>query len=325
MGKISKTELRTAELMSQLKGEGYEERASKVQNLAERGRELNRSMQQNLAGARKTTSRKAPWDQDSDSDDGRSDTAYLTPDGREVVQKEYKLINGHWGLITYRKQLHEVDPYLLLKLREKREKEVAKLEAKDKRKGKKVERDGIPRISTPLAQLTGMKAPRPTTQRTDAAGSSGQQREKRAGNSGVSRELKERVRKEQRGETSAPPTSHDAEFEREASRWRHVSKGKSPVSPSPSSSSSSSSSSASPYSFKARAKQSGFCQPQEHDSGHDADSDITDPRVPVRRTKKKTTSTRSGESQCENDGEEYLDIWQKIADEDDGETTYAQR
>lgn len=88
---------------------------------------------------------KAPWDpnSDSESDDGRRDTSHFTEDGKHVIQKQYKLINGHYALIAYRLELNEVDPYLLLKLREKRERELARLEVKKKkREGKRRARNG---------------------------------------------------------------------------------------------------------------------------------------------------------------------------------------
>ncbi|KAI1430380.1 hypothetical protein F5Y12DRAFT_20494 [Xylaria sp. FL1777] len=332
-----KRKARAAELMSQLKGSGYEERATKIQSLAERGNELSRSMHLNLAGTQKlmygsapapsspplsplspiaysrggrgSRSRRAPWepDSDSESDDGRRDTAHLTLDGKEVVQKEYKLINGHWALITYRKQLHEVDPYLLLKLREKRERELEKWEAKEERKKKKgkgreveIEQNARPRISTPLAQLTGMRAPGSATKQTITMSSS-QRREKRAEKMKLLRDFKERFHEERlETETPAPSPSLpvvDAESQEEISRWRqlskdvpetgktHVRKGKSSKS-----SSSSSSSSSSPSSFKARAAQNGFHPTAQRNSSHLIDN------------------------------QEDLDIWQRIADEDNGKT-----
>ncbi|KAI0509269.1 hypothetical protein F5B22DRAFT_358293 [Xylaria bambusicola] len=163
---------RTAELMSQLR---LEEGATNVKNLVDRGNTVSKSMHENLVQTQNMISCKAPWDpnSDSDSDAGNRDTAHLTPDGTEVIQKEYVLINGHYALITYRKQLKDVDPYLLLKLRQKREKEVAKWEAKQKKgkgRGFEGEQDSKQCISEPLAQLTGIKAN--TSARRTAAGES---------------------------------------------------------------------------------------------------------------------------------------------------------
>ncbi|KAI8956281.1 hypothetical protein F4801DRAFT_595502 [Xylaria longipes] len=174
-----KRKARTAELMSQLR---HGENEDEVQSLTERANQLNLNMQRNIAETRRMMygaanasstpsspntgnqsftagrswgvrpasrsgirSGKAPWDSgsDSESDKGRRDTSYLTGDGKHVVQKEYKLINGHFALIAYRKELSEVDPHLLRKLREKREKELAKLEARQrKREGKRRARNG---------------------------------------------------------------------------------------------------------------------------------------------------------------------------------------
>ncbi|KAI0447112.1 hypothetical protein F4803DRAFT_546646 [Xylaria telfairii] len=161
--------MRTAELISQL---GHGQNESEVQSLTQRANELNLSMQRGIAEARHMMfgpapdssspllspgiehqnrswsarrSGKAPWDpnSDSESDDGRRDTSRLTEDGKHVIQKQYKLINGHYALIAYRLELNEVDPCLLLKLREKRERELARLEAKKKkREGKRRARNG---------------------------------------------------------------------------------------------------------------------------------------------------------------------------------------
>ncbi|KAI0489913.1 hypothetical protein F4859DRAFT_523727 [Xylaria cf. heliscus] len=163
-----KRKARAAELLSQFR---YKENEAEIQSLTERANKLNLSMRRGIAEAQhmmygasrdvpssplsprpenqdytwggrpSSRSGKAPWDpaSDSESDDGRRDTTDLTADGKHVVEKQYKLINGHWALIAYRRELHEVDPYLLLKLREKREKELAKAR---KRAGKRRARDG---------------------------------------------------------------------------------------------------------------------------------------------------------------------------------------
>ncbi|KAH8165267.1 hypothetical protein CIB48_g2968 [Xylaria polymorpha] len=157
--------------MSQL---GHGQNEAEVQSLTQRANELNLSMQRGIAEVRhmmfgpapscssplspgiehqtrswsarlSSRSGKAPWDpnSDSESDDGRRDTSHFTEDGKHVIQKQYKLINGHYALIAYRLELNEVDPYLLLKLREKRERELARLEVKKKkREGKRRARNG---------------------------------------------------------------------------------------------------------------------------------------------------------------------------------------
>ncbi|KAI0971514.1 hypothetical protein F4678DRAFT_433186 [Xylaria arbuscula] len=304
-----KKKARAAELRTQLKGAGYEERANKVHDLAERGNELSLSMQQNLAatqnlmfgsGSRSSSSpshpisspeqqkkhRKTPWEHDSDSesDDGRSDTVRLTLDGTEVIEKEYKLINGHFALITSRKQLHEVDPYLLAQLRQKRERELAKRKAKEeKKKGKgKGKQSGMPEISMALDLLTTMSS----------------DLQRRRGGEEKSREFvssKDGVR-EDRGKASASQSSQKradyAKYEQEISRWRQVSvdksqiqEAKSPASSLPSSPSASSA--ASPMSFRVRAEQCGFSPHGPQDNGGAAQN------------------------------QDELDIWQKIADEDE--------
>ncbi|KAI1308164.1 hypothetical protein F5Y03DRAFT_113028 [Xylaria venustula] len=275
-----KQKARAAELMTQLKGAGYEERANKVHDLAERGNELSLSMQENIAeaqnlmygsGPRSSSSpetqkkhRKTPWEpnSDSESDDGRSDTAHLTPDGTEVIEKEYKLINGHFALITSRKQLHEVDPYLLAQLRQKRKRELAK--SKGKGKG---DQSGMPEISAALDQLT-------------VTSSSTQQRT-RGGEKSKSH--------------SSQKTAVDAKYQQEVSRWRqasiagtreqHLRDEESPASPLPPSSSAPSS--LSPLSFKARAEKCGFSPHGPQGSGNVAEN------------------------------QDERDIWQRIADEDD--------
>ncbi|KAI3331563.1 hypothetical protein HD806DRAFT_163969 [Xylariaceae sp. AK1471] len=147
----AKRKARAAELMSQLMGPQHEEDAADVQNMTARAAEIQLSMHQNIKNARdfmyggsdqKPVAVGQSWgavgpDSDSDSDDGRSDTSYLTDDGRHVIQKQYKLINGHWALIAYRRELHEVDPVLLVKLREKRDKALAKRETKERKKEEK--------------------------------------------------------------------------------------------------------------------------------------------------------------------------------------------
>ncbi|KAI0426124.1 hypothetical protein F5Y09DRAFT_351611 [Xylaria sp. FL1042] len=284
-----KQKIRAAELLSQLKGDDYEERDIKVRNFAERGKELtlNSSRNQDLGRGQRT--RKAPWETNSDSESGddKPDKACLSRDGKEVIQKEYKFINGHWALLTYRRQLNEVDPGLLVKLRENREKQQAKRKARqEERKAKGIEREQLPLISTPPAQLTGMGSPRPTTPRTPR---------------------KERGRKSEHFENHRQPSKHamtDAE-QQEVSQWRQISKTETkethpqegepslslPSSPSSLSHiSSSSTASPSPKSFKARAKAIGFRPIERFDS--QADIDIWE-RIA--------------------DGEEDIDIWQKIA------------
>ncbi|KAF2966365.1 hypothetical protein GQX73_g7225 [Xylaria multiplex] len=129
---------RAAELMSQFKGAGYEERDARIQSLAERGKKINRSMHQNLADTHKmiygaTADDPLDLDSDASSDDWRKEEIYLTDDGKEVIEKKYRLIDGHLAYITYRKNLNEIDSYLLLQLQEQQEKKSGK-------KGKQVER-----------------------------------------------------------------------------------------------------------------------------------------------------------------------------------------
>ncbi|KAI0399368.1 hypothetical protein F4802DRAFT_603034 [Xylaria palmicola] len=80
------------------------------------------------AGARGGRARDA--DSDSESDDGN----YLTEDGKHVIQKEYQLISGSWAQISYRREPHQVDPDLLLKLRMRRAREAR---ARELRKAEK--------------------------------------------------------------------------------------------------------------------------------------------------------------------------------------------
>ncbi|KAI2626181.1 hypothetical protein GGS21DRAFT_276640 [Xylaria nigripes] len=72
----------------------------------------------------------APWDPDSDDESG-----YLTDGGKHVMMKKSVSVCGHDAVITYRNALHEVDPFLLSRLREKREKKLAKEHARRIRKG----------------------------------------------------------------------------------------------------------------------------------------------------------------------------------------------
>ncbi|KAI0457543.1 hypothetical protein F5B21DRAFT_83357 [Xylaria acuta] len=272
-----KRKLRTAELMSQLR---HGENEAEVQSLTERANELNLSMRKGIAEARhmmfgaasgsstpplspsaenrnyiagrswgarpSSRSGKAPWDPDSgsESDEGRRDTSRLTDDGKHVVQKEYKLINGHWALIAYRKEVREVDPHLLLKLREKREKELAKLEAKKrKRERKRWARDGeynndigkdeecsklrheafirdekkaiekwrsTSRASAPLAQLrektSEPSSPRPPL-RGNVSRRTATREQKAKGN--VAQEFKGRIHEEEGYESRTPPVTPD--------------------------------------------------------------------------------------------------------------------
>ncbi|KAI0159578.1 hypothetical protein GGR57DRAFT_520860 [Xylariaceae sp. FL1272] len=69
----------------------------------------------------------------SDSDDGGRERSYIADDGK-VIQTEYTLINGHNALITHRRDPKDVDPQLLAKLQAKRQKNLAKLEATERRR-----------------------------------------------------------------------------------------------------------------------------------------------------------------------------------------------
>ncbi|KAJ8131332.1 hypothetical protein O1611_g2296 [Lasiodiplodia mahajangana] len=153
-----KHKTRREELLAQL---GHQDNTREVQHMLDQSRNLDLNMRRGISEAQQilygprdaggytdkhswcgspgVTGRtaKAPWelDSDEDSDDGQRDTSYLTLDGKHVIQKQYKLINGHWALISYRKELHEVDHFLLLQLQEKRERELAKERRKTERKG----------------------------------------------------------------------------------------------------------------------------------------------------------------------------------------------
>jgi hypothetical protein len=167
--------------MAQLMGPQHEENAAEVQSMTARAAELQVSMHDNVRSAReflygssntpseeteKEKKKKRPvvagqaWgavgpDSDSDSDDGRRDTTYLTEDGQHVIQKQYKLVSGHYALIPYRWELHEVDPILLMKLREKRDKALAKRAAKERKKDKRRRvRDGENRSTQESTKTT---------------------------------------------------------------------------------------------------------------------------------------------------------------------------
>ncbi|TGJ81805.1 hypothetical protein E0Z10_g6962 [Xylaria hypoxylon] len=278
-----KRKARTAELMTQLKGAGYEERAAKVKSLAERGNQLNRSMHQNLAGIQQMiygtptdSSRSCSLldiDSDSESENGRRDTAYLTDDGKEVIQREYKLINGHWALITSRKQLHEVDAYLLLQLREKRERKLA-TQRKD---GKQIEReqtvsDSIenrgPKPSSSLSVDDIALYPEVILWRKVSTGISKKDTEKQKPSASSSSSLSSfRARAEQKGFRPIGEWDSDQEYELET---------------------------------------------QEHNLEY---TDTTDHMVPVRQARKKAKFTNHGKSHMA-ESQEDLDIWQKIADEE---------
>ncbi|KAI1351516.1 hypothetical protein F5Y01DRAFT_325324 [Xylaria sp. FL0043] len=284
----SKQKVRAAELMAQLKGDRYEERSAEVRHLAERGNELNLNLYKTLSPARHHRTRKASWvpNSDSECEDTRLENAYLTPDGKEVVEKQYKLMNGHWASLTYRKQLHEVDPGLLAALRQRREKErgrwIARQEKKKKAKGSIGElQDGMFRTSTPLAQ---MGAPR-STHRKHAEKDSGE-RSRGHRQDGVPLPSKHVV--------------HDAACQREVTRWRQVSSAETekaflweeqtPSPPPPSTPppilSASPTSFLSPDSFRMRAERSGF-----HPTGKSDSSRVVDK-------------------------EDHLDIWEQLADEE---------
>jgi hypothetical protein len=151
--------------MSQFMGPEHEEDADEMRDLARRTRDLHLRIaesalssprQRNYSDKDKIPTAghawsgryggardgRAPWDpdSDSDSDDGRRDTTRLTEDGQHVISKQYKLIDGHWALTTTRLELHEVDPFLLIKLRDKRDKALAKYEEKKRRKEEKKKR-----------------------------------------------------------------------------------------------------------------------------------------------------------------------------------------
>ncbi|GAW24755.1 hypothetical protein ANO14919_143470 [Xylariales sp. No.14919] len=174
-----KQKARTAELMAQLKGAEYEERDAEVRRLAERGHQLNRSIQRKLAEAQQIIYGAAPGSPisrdseprnrmsgrehrkgprspspgDSESDDGRIDETYLTDDGGAVIEEKYQLINGHWALITSRKKLSEVDPYLLLELQAKHERKLAGVKGKRMERGRDVpELTHSPEPASPMGE-----------------------------------------------------------------------------------------------------------------------------------------------------------------------------
>ncbi|KAI1755564.1 hypothetical protein F4782DRAFT_551767 [Xylaria castorea] len=402
-----KRKARTAELMSQLR---HGENQAEIENLTERGNQLNVSMRHGIAEARhmmfgasdssesplspvvehktctagrswgarpSSRSGKAPWDPDSDSesDDGRRDTSYLTGDGKQVVQKQYKLISGHWALIAYRKELHEVDPYLLAKLRDKRKRELAKVEAKERKREEKrptrhgedkniitnneedskihheafvrsekkaVEKwRGVSRAPKPVAQ-SREKSSEPSSPRGSRGISAGEQQGKKK----TPQKSKGRIH-EERYETRAPLVEPETQ---------KTHKYKSSASPYP------------PDSFRARAVKDGFHPTVQQwgvgseeyerepvqaessgdpvarrdlrgikrrtrvgkfaeditysstDSSSDADSVVTVLKIPVHQSGKKSgKSTGYGESRSQTHvvgGEEDLDMWHKIADEE---------
>ncbi|TRX98775.1 hypothetical protein FHL15_000117 [Xylaria flabelliformis] len=377
-----KQKARTAELISQLRlGVNEEE----VQNLTERANELNLSMQRGLAEARhimfgtaldsssspsssraenqthvvgssrsaKSSSRsgKGPLDFDSgsESDSGQCDT--LTEDGKHVVQKRNILINGHWALITYRKELHEVDPYLLAKLQDKRKKKPA-VEVKDrKREGKGLTRHGEYKKEVSSSRIQPEAFTRSEEEAIEkwrstykASKSVAQSRKKSSepsspsvsptrepkGKENVPHQSKEGIR-EERYETSTPPLTPDTQRAHKHKIFT------------------------SPDSFRARAEKNGFCPTAEEyeqepvqtegsgdraahprlrrikrrtrverfteditygstDSSSDADSVVTVLEAPVHHLGKKSRKNQSQTSAVED--EEEPDIWQKIADEE---------
>ncbi|KAI0870793.1 hypothetical protein GGS24DRAFT_474022 [Hypoxylon argillaceum] len=121
-----KRDARRAELMSRFMSP---ESTKEVQKLTERSHELIKRR-----FVEDTNERPTYLDSESDSDDGRRDTTYLTPDGNHVIEKQYQLINGDSTLITYRRELSEVDPALLILLRQKRERELAKEKRKEEKR-----------------------------------------------------------------------------------------------------------------------------------------------------------------------------------------------
>lgn len=285
---------RASELMAQLKGDGYKENETNLRSLVERGEKLGRAMYENSIETQHIMSGRELWDLESDtsSDTGSDDATQLTLDGTEVIQKEYVLISGHYALITYRKKLDQIDPYLLLKLCKKREKEIAKWEARNKDKGKestKSKRYRYPKPCMPES-LTGVK---PTPHRSISSGSN------QAGKLGDGfTDLQERL---------AKTRLEDAELRSEVSRRRRqssVSSSKSnaaaSASPSPFPSAPPSlsdlssmtfSTTSSARSFRARAERAGLVFP-----GNSANS-----------SKKRSIV----------DTDEDVDIWLKIADEEE--------
>ncbi|GAP92542.2 hypothetical protein SAMD00023353_8800160 [Rosellinia necatrix] len=130
---------RAAELMAHL---GVGDGDGEVRRLAAQGEGLNAAMRRGVAEAQRAgtstsssgSGGRRPWDPDSSEDDGRRDTTRLSDDGRHVVQKEYKLVGGHWALIAYRRELCEIEPEVLAALRAQREREVAREEARARAK-----------------------------------------------------------------------------------------------------------------------------------------------------------------------------------------------
>ncbi|KAI1738799.1 hypothetical protein F4680DRAFT_449599 [Xylaria scruposa] len=363
-----KQKARTAELLSQLRVGAND---TEVESLTERANELNLRMQRGLAEARhmmygtasdsssspsslstksSNRSRKAPWDPDSGSESDE-DASYLTEDGKHVVQKQYKLINGHWAMITYRKELHEVDPYLLAKLRDKRKRELAKLEAKQsKRGGKRPTRNGeYNNHITDSEEDSKIHHEKKATEKWRSVyQASGESREKSSEPSSpkVSRSIsageqrgKKKVLQEPKGGI------HEERYEtRTTLQKTHKRK--------------SFESHYSSDSFRARAEKDGFHPTSDEeseqepaqtegsggrtahrrlrrvkrtwverfaedityssaDSSSDADSVVTVLKVPVYQSGKKSRkSAGHGKSQSQTSADEEEDIWHKIADEE---------
>ncbi|KAI1430639.1 hypothetical protein GGR50DRAFT_181288 [Xylaria sp. CBS 124048] len=74
----------------------------------------------------------APWQANTNEPD--EELYYLTDDGTHVIQKKYVTINGHEAMITCRRELREIDAALLSKLREVRDKKLAKERAREMRR-----------------------------------------------------------------------------------------------------------------------------------------------------------------------------------------------
>ncbi|KAJ2977496.1 hypothetical protein NUW58_g7793 [Xylaria curta] len=127
---------RTAELITQF---GHKENEAEVQKLTDRAGELNLSMRRGIRDARNIISGNISGNTRSSSDPSSDDSMYITADGKHVIEKQYTLIGGHWAHVTYRRELDEVDPLILLKLQEKRENQLAK---ERKRKEKKKAKNG---------------------------------------------------------------------------------------------------------------------------------------------------------------------------------------
>ncbi|KAI1133576.1 hypothetical protein F5Y10DRAFT_283892 [Nemania abortiva] len=387
---------RHTELLAQLK---HQDNVREVQELTERSRNLNLSMCRGVAEARqiatghgniirdsnirgsrdecytvedicKLSGRNSGWIAPHDDSDDGHDKSYLTADGKHVIEKEYKLIDGHWALIPYRKELHEVDPHLLAALQEERERELARQwRRKEKKRAKEAgqkytdnHQESLNIYETKphrtpglLERFSGLE---PASSVIDGSQNIPIVEEKR---------MKPRVKRwapPPRYETPTPPPPGDESYDDEdyqelidmlrKAEIEEEFQRRTKTSPSPTS-------------FRARAKQNGFNPTEqrgygsEYDSAYqqppkaesstaptrrvkresrtrtrvekftedieyeyaddEADSRVAGHKAPVHGPKRTSKSTSYGKTRSNSyefdDDESDLDVWLKIADEDD--------